>query len=262
MKVKILNLNVWIGGILWENIVDFLKTEDPDILMVQEIYNGDSSFSKIQYRSFTQLKEILGYEYALFAATFIEESDQRDDSGKFKEVVQGNAVYSKFPLSEVSNTFYDVAFGKRDPDDASKYHVTPRYLQHVTANIENKNLHILNTQGIWGEHGNDTKRRLKMAEHILNEAGNNTPLVLAGDFNVNEKTKTVDKLRENFKSIFYDTMVSSFNLPRKDLEYGPGYATSVVDMMFVSKDLKVISKRVPEVDVSDHKPLVCEVEIL
>lgn len=261
MKIKVLNLNIWIGGILWDEMMAFLKQEDPDILLTQEIYNGDDSFKKKQYRSFSELKQKLGFEYALFAPTFSEDSDELDETGKFKEVIQGNAVFSKLPISEVSTTFYDVSFGKRDPDDAAKYHVTPRSLQHVTVDINGKDLHVLNTQGIWGEHGGDTDRRLEMADHILEEAGTHEPLLLAGDLNIHEKTKTIDKLREKLVSVFYDDMITSFNLPRKDLVKGPGYSTSVVDMMFVSSEITVLNKKLPKVDVSDHMPLICEIEV-
>lgn len=40
-----------------------------------------------------------------------------------------------------------------------------------------------------------------------------------------------------------------------------GYATAVVDMIFVSGDICVTSKSCPKVDISDHLPLVCEFEI-
>ncbi len=48
MKLKVICLNIWIGGIFFDEIVDFLQKEDADILLLQEVYNGDSSFSKIQ----------------------------------------------------------------------------------------------------------------------------------------------------------------------------------------------------------------------
>lgn len=261
MRLKVININIWIGGILWEELLEFLKRENPDILLTQEIYNGDTRFQKKQFKSFSELQKELGFEYAAFAPTFEEDSDELSNDGKLLRVIQGNAVFSKFPLEEVATIFYDVPFGGRDPYDATQYHITPRNLQHVTTLIGTKKLHILNTQGIWGEHGGDTPRRLEMAEKILSEVGENAPLVLAGDFNVHEKTQTVDALREKLVSVFYGEMQSSFNIRRKDLVKSPGYASSVVDMFFVTKDIAVVAKEVSEVDVSDHKPLICEIEI-
>lgn len=252
MKIKIICLNVWIGGILFDEMVDFLKNENADILLLQEVFNGDHTFEKIQHRTFSELKKILGFEYAHFAPTLIEEAEG-------KELVQGNAILSKYPVAEVSVTFFDIPFGKRNSQ--GNFHLTPRSLQHVVAHVGEKQLHLLNTQGIWGEHGGDTDRRLKMAEHIVREVAQNQPLVLAGDFNVNEKTKTIEKIEQKLTNVFKNTLTTSFNLKRKNLVTDPGYATSVVDMLFVSQDLQVVSKSVPNVDVSDHLPLICEIEL-
>ena len=41
----------------------------------------------------------------------------------------------------------------------------------------------------------------------------------------------------------------------------PGYAAAVVDMIFISKNIEVISHDCPQVDISDHLPLVCKFNI-
>jgi endonuclease/exonuclease/phosphatase family metal-dependent hydrolase len=40
-----------------------------------------------------------------------------------------------------------------------------------------------------------------------------------------------------------------------------GYATAAVDMIFVSSSTKILKKECPDVEVSDHLPLVVELEI-
>ncbi len=163
-------------------------------------------------------------------------------------------------MNEVSITFYDEPFRKRDSND-TQYQLTPRNLQHLVADVAGKQLHLLNTQGIWGTDGNDNERRLKMGDLIVREVGSDAPLLLAGDFNVNEKTHTIAKIEEKLVNVFKDALVTSFNLKHKDLVKDPGFATSVVDMMFLSPDVKILSKSVPQADVSDHLPLICEIEI-
>ncbi|GIK84093.1 MAG: hypothetical protein BroJett025_07150 [Patescibacteria group bacterium] len=254
MKLKIVCLNVWIGGILFDEIVAFLREQNADIVLLQEVYNGDASFTKKQYRTLSELQTLLGYQYAHFAPAFLEDAEG-------KEVVQGNAILSKLPLTEVSVTFYDVGFGKRDANDNTTFHITPRNLQHIVADLNGIKLHVLNTQGIWGTNGDDNERRLHMSDHILKESGNSAPLIFAGDLNVNEKTETVKRIEKKLTNVFKNQLVTSFNLKRKDLVQDPGYATSVVDMLFVSPDIKVLSASVPQVDVSDHLPLVCEIEL-
>lgn len=58
--------------------------------------------------------------------------------------------------------------------------------------------------------------------------------------------------------VFNDQITSSFNMRHKA---NPGYASAVVDMLFTSSDVKIVSKSVPEDDVSDHKPLLATIEI-
>lgn len=69
MRLKVININIWIGGILWAELLEFLKRENPDILLTQEIYNGDERFQKRQFKSFSELQKELGFEYAAFAPT-------------------------------------------------------------------------------------------------------------------------------------------------------------------------------------------------
>lgn len=40
MKIKVLCLNVWEGGKLMENLLDFVRREDPELLALQEVYDG------------------------------------------------------------------------------------------------------------------------------------------------------------------------------------------------------------------------------
>jgi endonuclease/exonuclease/phosphatase family metal-dependent hydrolase len=45
---------------------------------------------------------------------------------------------------------------------------------------------------------------------------------------------------------------------RKD---NPGYATAAVDMLFVSPGIKIIDRQCPDVDISDHLPVVATLEV-
>ena len=58
--------------------------------------------------------------------------------------------------------------------------------------------------------------------------------------------------------MFKDELKTTFNMKRKT---DPGYAAAVVDMIFISKNIEVISHDCPQVDISDHLPLVCKFNI-
>lgn len=297
IKLKIICLNLWLGGLLFEEILQFLRDENPDIVLLQEVYNSDDLSLKRNFRSFSILRDELNFAYSHFAPAFLEiiESSQLVNDLSIgtpianvpnQKIMQGNAILSKFPIIDQSIKFYDIPFGNRI-DEFAYYSVTPRNLQHVLldlnssdkeaggqALLDGKNisvvsgqkLHVFNTQGIWGTHGNDTDRRLKMGDFIVNEVSRSlqsekSSVFLAGDFNLNPNTKTVKKIENILESVFKSNLKTSFNLKRKNLEKDPGYATSAVDMMFVSSDIKVLTKSCSNVDISDHLPLEVELEV-
>lgn len=282
MHLKIICLNVWIGGVLFEEIVNFLQKEQPDILFLQEVFwGGEESVSEQskhhsnpelppQYRTYQELKKRLGFAHGHFAPAFIEEigvpNDTKGADGSSKlELTQGNAILCKYPLQEVSVTHFDVPFGKRI-DDYSAYAFSPRNLQHVVATLPTgTDVHLLNTQGIWGEDGEDSPRRLEMGQKIVQElegeSGQLSPVILAGDFNILPHTQTIASIEKKLVTVFKDELKTTFNLKRKNLEKYPGFAHAVVDMVFVSPDISVTSHTCPQVDISDHLPLVVEVEI-
>jgi len=83
-------------------------------------------------------------------------------------------------------------------------------------------------------------------------------VILAGDFNVSPNTKTMEQVEKYLCNIFKNELTSTFNMKRKTKS---GYAAAVVDMIFISKNIKVINKKSPNIDISDHLPLVSTLEI-
>ena len=241
MKIKFICLNLWLGGFLYDAILDFLSKEKPDVIAMQEVFNS----------SLKVLKAELGYKYASFAPAFLEKT-------KDWQVEWGNAVLSKFPIITTKTTFYDIPYGKNYVPKIKSASRTPRNLQQAVLKADNLKLNIFNTQGIWGTDGRDNKRRLKMGQTIVNEIRGKKNVILAGDFNLSPDTKTVAKIEKHLKNVFKNELTTTFNMKRKTK---PGYARAVADMIFVSKEIKVIEHYCPKVDVSDHLPLVCQLEI-
>ena len=165
MKLKFVDLNIWLGGKIFDPMLNFLKEENPDILTVQEIHNGQENDLPRQLRSFSLLKEKLGYQYAYFAPCLLKDYlDYKTD--------QGNAIFSRFPISKQESWFFDTPYGEFKEGDVQGYLVMPRTLQHAQIEISNKTINVFNIQGIWGKDGFDSPRRLKMGEFIANKVKN------------------------------------------------------------------------------------------
>lgn len=253
MKVKFISLNILHGGELFDEMLAFLKKEDADILALQEVYDGKGTKLEKRFRSFDVLTEELSFSSQAFSPAFLHKT-------KEVKVAQGNAVFSKFPIVSSDTLFYDVPFGTWDwkQDEKGNFERIQRNLQHAEVEIEGKVLNVFNTQGIWGFDGEDNERRLGMSETILKELEGKSTIILSGDFNVKPHTKTIKHIENKLNNVFKGELKTTFNMKRKE---NPGYASAVVDMVFVSDDIKVLEHTCPAVDISDHLPLVCVFEV-
>ncbi len=251
MQIKFLCLNLWQGGNLFDEIIGFIKEHDPDIIALQEVYNGTDPSWERKYRSVQTLQAELGYPHENFAAAFIENVSH----GK---VSQGNLILSKFPITKSDITFFDVPHGERERDERDCYLMTPRNLQHCTIDANGTKLNIFNTQGVWGEDGDDNDRRLAMGKTIVDSIQGYKNVILCGDFNVQEKTQTMELIDKHLTNIFKGELKTTFNMQQKTF---PGFATAVVDMIFTSPNIKTTEKSCPKVNITDHLPLLATFEM-
>ena len=255
MKIKVISLNLYEGGLLFQQILDFFEQENPDILLLQEVNNGQNDQLPNHLRSMQVLSQALPNFHSFFSPEILLNRPE----GK---IDIGNAIFSRFPLRNQNTVFLNVEYGTYDPvpigGDFSNH---PKNLQTCEVALRNKNLTVGNLHGIWGLDGGDNPARLKMSQLIIEEIKNKETIILGGDFNLKPNTKTIKNIENHLTNVFKDDLKNTFNLKRKDLKKFPGYATAVVDMVFVSQNLKAVNKNCPKIDISDHLPLIVELEI-
>jgi endonuclease/exonuclease/phosphatase family metal-dependent hydrolase len=251
MKLKFINLNLWLGGEIFEPMLNFLQQEKADILALQEVHNGQNKDLPQQLRSFSVLKELLGYEYGFFTPTFLKDYLEQTTE-------QGNAILSRFPINTTEALFYNGQGGIFIEGEVEKYPEMPRALQHAELKVGNKIINVFNTQGVWGYDGFDNPKRLEMGKLIADKVNGKKNVILSGDFNMEANTKSMGQVEQHLQNVFKNELKTSFNMKRKT---NLGYATAVVDMVYVSPNIKVLSHECPNIDVSDHLPLVCTFEV-
>lgn len=252
MATKIISLNLFEGGVFWDNIVAFLTKENADILCLQEVFNGDTE-QPLHLQTIKRLKKLLPDFYLYYAPELYEV--RPDGQGDV-----GNAILSRWPLREEKKVFLHGAYQKiiRPTDEKSFSHY-PKNMVSAVVEIPNQSLlHVFNLHGVWGLDGNDNSERLHMSETIVSEISGKHPVTLMGDFNLQPNTRTISRIEDHLSNVFKNELTTTFNMRHKT---NPGYATAVVDMFFVSPGVRVLSHECPEDDVSDHKPLVVTLEI-
>lgn len=248
MKFKYLSLNVWLGGKQWGDLVAFLKQQDADIVALQEVYGGEDPKLEKRLRTLHALQQEIPYPYTAFAPAMIDSK---------LNLPWGNAVLSKFPITNHEAIFFDVPFGEREIKiENAEY--APRNMLHAVIDLGGTALHVFSLHGIWGKDGDDNPRRLAMSDTIIAHTKNLPHVILSGDSNVQENTETVKKLEHHLHNVFKDERTTSFNM---HIKTDQRLATAVVDHLLVSQNLTVTEHGQPDVDASDHLPMVATIEI-
>jgi len=259
MKIKVISLNLWNGGRLLDRISDFLIAEQPDLLFLQEAYAGRLPVQQAgdpalapRFRSVAILTGLFpSYDFD-FAPVYC---DTRSLEGDIEE---GQLLLSKWPIIFRDNIFFDRPYAKLDQDATTDFSQWPATLQHCRIQIDNQVIELLHVHGPVNFDGTlDSPRRLKMSQMILDRISDKTPAIVAGDFNVQPQTQTIRNIENHLTNVFKDELVTTFNMCQKT---NPGYARAVVDMMFISPTIKVLEHHQPQVDISDHWPLIATLE--
>ena len=236
---------------LMPRLLQFLQKHDADIVMLQEVYDGTASHLPERFRSLQALRQ-LPYAHRSFFADFLENNREGE---KYR---RGNAILSKFPIVKEEAIFFNHQYREdyiHIPENALE---CPRHIQYAVIKTPKHDLNLFNIHGIWDLDGdNFSPARRAMSAAIINAIRNKEHVILAGDTNARPTNKAIKNIEPYLKNVFHEDVRSTFNLARKN---HPGYASSVVDMMFTDHSTQVISKECPEVDISDHLPLVATLQ--
>lgn len=234
-----------------DNAVEFFKEEDPDIITLQEVYDGKDKTLPRSYRTFEYLKEIFPTFHAVHVPQF-------GDLTTYGQIEEGNAIFSKFPIASFESTFFDIPYATFDNHSKTHFDDNPQSVLHGKLDANGTELNVFCVHGIWGYDGRDSERRLKMAETLLAVSKDAKNVIMAGDFNMDPDNEPAETIAKQLTHVFGSSLTSTFNMKYKK---DPGFAKAAVDMMFVSPNIKVLEKESPHVDVSDHLPLVATLEI-
>lgn len=253
MQIKFITINIWFGGKIWNNLIEFINTEKPDILALQEVYDGHDQSLEKRFRTMEVFNELFkGFlPYNAFGATLF-------DTGV--NVPWGNAIFSKFPISSSKTIFFDLPYSNYnfniDPDPR----LAPEGMLEGKLSLDGKDLFVYSWHGPWNNHGGDSKERFIMRDVIIENLKDKERVILAGDSNVRPDTAVIKDIEEkiNLHNVFGDRLQSTFNMKHKSI---PELAFESVDKCFVTKNITVTDSEMPEVDVSDHYPLKAVLEI-
>lgn len=246
--MKVIQLNIWMGRMA-QGLTRYVEKEQPDIICMQEVFNGSTEVVRPDrmFDILRRLKESSGLEYEYFSPNY--SVDVGGDTAPY-----GNAILSRYPF-ESAQTF--------QIERALIEHVTAATYQHNVSNLQVITFrHDETTWTIANHHGHHeiepegSEESVAAMQRVVDCLRNRTgPLVLCGDLNIWPESPAMRVFDGWLDDIVLrsgaTTTLARINVDRD----------VVCDHILVNDQVAVHSIRVDDVVVSDHYPLVAELEV-
>jgi endonuclease/exonuclease/phosphatase family metal-dependent hydrolase len=245
MKLSVLQWNVWFDEAA-DNIVQLVREINADIVCLQEL-TTDSVINPD--RDIPAEIESLGYD-GLYTPTF-------ERTGE-KHISRGNGIFSKFPIAASRQIYV-----QREDPKFQDYRMENRTYSEVKLDINSTGLTVGTTHLSYIPKFTITNEKRKEVDKLVDAIGvNNNRFILAGDFNSMPDSYTIEQLSQILKSAGPDFSEATWTT--KPFDYGEFKGDALdwrLDYVFATPDIKVLNSRIVQTKISDHLPILIEIEI-
>ncbi len=234
------------GGRLFHSIDHFLKNHVADIVCVQEAlsYKDGKDFAFLG--SIERFARIGGYKYIAFAPVY-------DFSYLNGRAQFGNAILSRHPLTDIKTIFTRGELLPNMNFDIADHNV--RNFISAKVKVNGKSYNIINHHGhVVHEHKNgtaETTRQMKMIADYLDSLTGK--IVFCGDLNIIPNSPSLEPLNQRLRNLTAEYKLETTRTELTVLD-------EPCDYIFVSKDIEVATFRALPDLVSDHMPLLAELD--
>ena len=201
------------------------------------------------------LNETLGYH-----GVFHADIKLVDEPGSFF----GNAVFSKWPIIKSKvvflKTFRQITPFEFNSNVGNIWAQIPRHMLDVTVDCGDLKIHAISVHGRRVAPPVDDEENIRQAKVIADylKSLKREPFVMGGDFNMPLGSQVVKIVSEVSNNLMEDVGVSQTLNPEVHELGKKGY---LVDFVFTSSHFKKVSVDVPQITVSDHLPVIAELEL-
>lgn len=253
--LKFIQINIYKGKYL-DELVEFLKEEESDFISMQEVSAGKlNNYESKDVNLFELLSQKLSYKGVFHSDVEI----LGDPNSSF-----GNAVFAKWPILDskviILNTFRPMTLTEFSSDPAI-WASMPRHMLDVVCQVGGVKIHVISIHGRRIAPPVDNPESMRQASLIadhLRSLGDEL-FILGGDFNMPPETSTITIVSGAATNLMEGSGVSQTLNPAVHELGDRGY---LVDYIFTSKHFKLKSLAVPQVTVSDHLPVIAQLELL
>ncbi|MBI2039979.1 endonuclease/exonuclease/phosphatase family protein [Candidatus Microgenomates bacterium] len=259
--MKLISLNTY-GGKYFKPLINFIRQfeSDIDIFCFQEVFSTTSNFKQFpEYRAnlLEEISKILP-EFNYFFNPVMEELDTYANPVDF-DLKHGLAIFVK---KDILLKNYQTFFLYKD----SVVKIIKKDFSDIPVNIQLLSFIKKDTEFIvCNFHGTaypgsklDTSQRIEQSQKIMDLLKEKVGAkIVVGDFNLMPNTQSVNILEKDLINL-----IKEYNIDKTRSRLSPFYGKSdfqkFADYTFVTNDVNVEKFEVPEVEISDHLPMILE----
>jgi endonuclease/exonuclease/phosphatase family metal-dependent hydrolase len=260
--IRILSLNLW-GGRVLGPLLDFVRerASHTDIFCFQEVPNADEVIPLVcEFRAtlLAELTQALPEFDGRFnpMVTWCETTTD----GRSVMIPFGLAMFARRTLPITARHALTVVKHMDNLDAVIGLHQIRRPLQLIQLDTSGGPLLVANYHGI-ARPGDklDTAERLAQSHELRRVLAEHPgPVILIGDFNLLPDTESIHLLEHGYRNLVIERAIPTTR-SRLNPYYGTAEEQPHADYAFISPGLTVVDLQVPDVEVSDHLPLLLEV---
>lgn len=250
--MKLLSRNIAIRETNNEQVVEFLRQQDADIVCLQEVGKAEEKSVKSEYDSYHAIMDTKLYPHRFMGESHEFKAFNTRNIDFWGYMRQWHLVLSKYPITKAETWFYHRSFERREDFSTRRQTDHGRMLTRAIVSIDGQNIQVCNIHGIRTADKQWDQRTIKQCEFIINKVKEHElPTIIAGDFNLLPTTESIKIMNK-----YYQNNISKFNITSSKPER-TGKQSDIIDYIF-TKNIEPKKCYTINNDISDHLPLIAE----
>jgi hypothetical protein len=259
--LRICSLNLW-GGQVFEPLLEFVRQQAPrtDLFCFQESLAA-AELLPLSCGFRTTLFRDLAAALPDFDGIFDPVVSWPESTSNHRQITVpfGLATFARRSLPIVERRPARIIDHQDTLDAVPGLHPIIRWLQLTYLRVPGGTLMVANYHGIARPGSKlDSDERLEQSRAIRRVLdAQDGPLVLVGDFNLLPDTESVRLLGEGRRNLVLDRAIPTTR-SRLNPYYGTPQEQPHANYAILSPELEVVDFQVPDVEISDHLPMLLE----
>lgn len=246
MRVKLVQWNVWYLEKI-DKILRVLSQLSPDILCLQELSTNTEANPGIS------TGEIIRSQFGFNAHIEVAQTWK----GWHKDS-QENGIFSRFPLRRKITRYIRVP---HPPDTVDYMHEGRVYIES-TIGVGDEELHVGTTHMSYSHRFEPSEQRCVEDEQLLRFLERDEKFIFAADLNTHPRSDLIQNLMSKYQHAGPPLEHSTWTTKPFDYKgFKEDGLNWRLDYVFTSPDIQVVRAEVVETNVSDHLPLIVEIEL-